>query len=124
MGMMRPPLPAPPVQAQMGTPPPPPPPGGGMGALASHPAQPGAAGGTNPHGAILSQGEAVKTVLAQMARTEPVFAPFADQASQAITNGIAAVTSSPNATPEGGAPGLPSGPPPPPGSGAGMPPMG
>jgi hypothetical protein len=91
--MDRPPMPGPPISGQMGIPPPEQENQGGMGTMANQT--------VNPHGAILAQVEAVKRVLEQLAQTEPVMAPFAQQASQALDNGVAAVNSAPRATPEG-----------------------
>jgi hypothetical protein len=116
VGMMdRPPMPGPPISGQMGVPPP----GqqdqpGGMGTMAQQQ--------TNPHGAILAQVEAVKRVLESMAQTEPTMAPFAQQASQALDNGVAAVNSAPRSSPDGMAPSAPSAQPSTPG--AGMPAFG
>lgn len=80
------------IQGQMGA-------GPGLGAIAQR--QPGMApgdqgqGNPNPHGALLAQANAVKSVLEAMAGDEPGFAPFARQAIASITNGVSAVSAAP-----------------------------
>ena len=58
------------------------------------PAQQGMA---NPIGELISQASAIKTVLEQMASSEPGFSPFARQAIETITNGLAALSRAPQA---------------------------
>lgn len=100
-GLDRPPLPSPDILSQQGAPPAPPP-GTGLGALvAKRPGQTGPApGAPDPNGAIVSQVEAIKKVLEQMASTEPMMAPFAARVTAILDSGIAAVRAAPKA-PEG-----------------------
>jgi hypothetical protein len=94
-GMDRPPLPSPDVQSQMGVPQPPPP---GQGLSQLKPMSPEgspAPGAPNPHGFLLAQVDAVKKVLDQIASAEPVFAPFAQKATQILDTGVSAVSTAP-----------------------------
>lgn len=93
-GMDRPPLPSPDMQSQMGIPAaeaPTPEPAPGLASIAGQ----GAPGAANPHGFLLAQVDAVRSVLRKMADAEPVFAPFAQRAEQILDTGISAVTSAP-----------------------------
>lgn len=87
MGMPGPP-PPPEQMAQMGMPAPP-------GAPGLAPVAKAQMAATNPHGQLFAQADAVRSVLEQMSKTEPGFAPFARQAVSAITNGLSAVASAP-----------------------------
>lgn len=122
-GLDMPPRPDPDVQSQQGNPPTPQP---GLGALAARrPAGAGPApGAPDPHGAVTTQVETIKKVLANMAKTEPLMAPFAARATAILDSGLAAVRSAPT-SPEGnqgeiGAPPVEGGSPPPPGAGIGQ----
>jgi hypothetical protein len=96
--------PPPDIASQMGAP--------GLQAAADR--QQGPPSSPNPHAAIMAQADAVKAVLEQMAQLENVFAPFARQAINAITQGVSAVSSAP---PMGLPQEMPAGPTPPGGPG-------
>jgi len=79
--------------------------GGGLSAIAQQnepygniPMQPEPQQNTNPYGDLMSQASAIQTVLEQMASAEPGFSPFARQAIESITNGLAALSSAPQAS--------------------------
>jgi len=100
-GLDMPPLPDPSIGSQQGQPVPSEP-GGGLGAIAAK--RPGgmpAPGAPDPHGAVTTQVEAIKKVLEEMAKTEPLMAPFAARATAILDSGLSAVRSSPQ-TPEVG----------------------
>jgi hypothetical protein len=114
-GLDMPPMPDPSITSQQGTPQAAPP-GRGLGAIAAQ--RPGgqpAPGAPDPHGAVTTQVEAIKKVLEEMAKTEPMMAPFAARATAVLDSGLSAVRSSPQ-TSEGNAgdigPGAQGNPPP------------
>jgi len=49
----------------------------------------------NPYAEMFAQGEAINTVLEQMAAAEPGFSAFARQAIEIITDGLASIASQP-----------------------------
>jgi len=49
----------------------------------------------NPYAELFAQGEAINTVLEQMAAAEPGFSAFARQAIEVITDGLASIASQP-----------------------------
>ena len=53
--------------------------------------------GMNPYGELMASASAIQTVLEQMASAEPGFSPYARQAIEVITNGLAALTQAPQA---------------------------
>jgi hypothetical protein len=74
----------------------------------------------NRNGAVMAKVEAIKTVLSEMAQTEPTMAPFCMRAASLLQDGIAALSASP---PPGGPPMPPPGPEPGGAPGGGMPPL-
>jgi hypothetical protein len=124
-GMDQPPLPSPDIQSQMGVAQPPPP-GQGLSQLQPSAGGKPAPGAPNPHGFLMSQIDAIKKLLEQMAQAEPVFAPFAQKMIQVGETGVSAVSTAPQGQP-GAGPGVESGtqgPPPPLPGGAGGPTLG
>jgi len=124
-GLDRPPSPSPDIQSQQGQPQQTPP-GAGLGQLAGQKGGAPAPGAPDPNGAVVSQVEAIKRVLEQVASTEPVMAPFAARATAILDAGVSAVRSAPKAPQGGGDTGPPNsqGMPPPPGGPGQMPPLG
>jgi hypothetical protein len=62
--------------------------------------QPGA---VNPNGEVVAQTEAVKRVLEQIVRLNPVMAPFAQKCISILDTGLSAISQSPSSqTPGGG----------------------
>jgi hypothetical protein len=93
-------------QAQMGGGPP------GIGSVANAQAEAAA----NPNAQLMARANAIDAVLKQMAELNTGFAPFARQASSAIMNGLAAISSAPQVDEQGLPPEMPGNAPP----GAGM----
>lgn len=100
MALGRPPMPPPEVTGQMGMPPSAPPPeAAGMTSVQAGP-QPGA---VDPNGELVAQVEAVKRVLEQIVRLNPVMAPFAQKSISILDTGLSAVsTTPPEQSPAGG----------------------
>lgn len=116
----RPPLDMPPpppteVQSQMGMPQPPSPAAASLAPVAQRGMGAPAPGAPNPHGMIVAQAAAIRDVVAEMARNEPRFAPFAQKITQLLDTGVSAVSAPPGLG--GGQPGPMMSPPAPGGPG-------
>lgn len=99
--MDRPPMPPPEVQGQMGMQPDGPQAEPGLASMAQGQPQPGA---VNPNGELVAQTEAVKRVLEQIVRLNPVMAPFAQKCISILDTGLSAVSQSPTASQQGESP--------------------
>lgn len=86
----------------------------GLGSIANQ-QMPSGGQSPNPFGMLIAASDAIRAALEKLAGDDPtgLFAPFARQAISVITNGVAAVTSAPQAVPsEMSMPGPPPGAPP------------
>lgn len=96
----RPPMPPPEVTGQMGMEPSQPPAEPGLASMMPPGGQQGA---VDPNGELVAQTEAVKRVLEQIVRLNPIMAPFAQKCITILDTGLSAVsTSPPSATSPGG----------------------
>jgi hypothetical protein len=102
MALDRPPLPPPEVGGQMGIPPTPPPTQPGLASMMPPTAGQPAPGATDPNGEVVAQTEAVKRVLEQVVRLNPVMAPFAQKCITILDTGLAAVSQAPTGAAGGG----------------------
>jgi hypothetical protein len=92
MSLDRPPMPPPDITGQMGVPnPEAPQEQAGISSIAPQ----GQGGGVNPNGQLLAQTEAVKRVLEQIVRLNPIMAPFAQKCISILDSGVSAVSQSP-----------------------------
>ena len=102
MALDRPPMPPPDVTGQMGMPPTNPPTEPGLAGMMPPQGQP-QPGAVNPNGELVAQTEAVKRVLEQIVRLNPVMAPFAQKCISILDTGLSAVSqSSPTSQNPGG----------------------
>lgn len=97
----RPPMPPPEVTGQMGMAPSSPPAEPGLASMMP-PGQAGQPGAVDPNGELVAQIEAVKRVLEQIVRLNPIMAPFAQKCITILDTGLSAVSTSP---PSGQSPG-------------------
>ena len=101
MPLDRPPMPPPEIAAQMGQQPTGPATEPGLASMMP----PGGApqqGAVDPNGELVAQTEAVKRVLEQIVRLNPIMAPFAQKCITILDTGLSAVSTSP---PSGDSPG-------------------
>jgi hypothetical protein len=94
MALDRPPMPPPEITGQMGQPPTQPPTEPGLASMMPQQGQP-QPGAVNPNGELVAQTEAVKRVLEQIVRLNPIMAPFAQKCISILDTGISAVSQSP-----------------------------
>lgn len=95
MALDRPPMPPPEVTGQMGQPPTNPPTEPGLASMMPQQGQAPAPGAVDPNGEVVAQTEAVKRVLEQIVRLNPVMAPFAQKCITILDTGLSAVSQSP-----------------------------
>lgn len=104
MALDRPPMPPPEITGQMGMPPSQPPQEAGLASMMPPQGQGPQPGAVNPNGEVVAQTEAVKRVLEQIVRLNPVMAPFAQKCITILDTGLSAVSQSPQSpgSPGGG----------------------
>jgi hypothetical protein len=94
MAMDRPPMPPPDISGQMGQAPTGPATEPGLASMMP-PGGTGQQGAVDPNGELVAQTEAVKRVLEQIVRLNPIMAPFAQKCITILDTGLSAVSTSP-----------------------------